>query len=227
MELADRFAEAERRLRALVEAALRSGSEADRRGALRAAVALLRLLSARTLDHALAAVRSAYRTAVRAADALLTVAPAGLPVAGDLHRRAELGIARDLAALLGGASAFAGERTRAVLGAPPPAEADLAEAVTDATTGLVDRAGKRWPLGVYAEMAVHRATATAGSRGTINRIFEVGGDLVEVSTTGSGNPICEPYEGGIFSLSGEDPTYPELEAAPPYHARCGHELSPA
>jgi hypothetical protein len=92
-------------------------------------------------------------------------------------------------------------------------------------TALVDRGGKRWKIDRYAEMLVRTHVIKANASGTRNRLLENKVDLVEISKHGGACGVCEGYEGGIFSLSGEDKRYgkaPEL----PIHPNCRHGFLP-
>lgn len=103
----------------------------------------------------------------------------------------------------------------------------IAEGVTDATTGFVDRAGRRWPLTAYAAMVARTTTREAMTAGTVNRLLEHGLDLVTISSHSHAADECSPYDGQTFSLSGDDDRYPRLDRRPPFHPNCGHVLGPA
>jgi len=101
------------------------------------------------------------------------------------------------------------------------------EGVTDALTGFVDRAGKRWPLQHYARMVARTTTREAMTRGTVNRLREGAIDLVTITSHPHTPDICSPYDGRTFSMDGEHPGYPELDRLPPFHPNCVHVLTPA
>ena len=101
------------------------------------------------------------------------------------------------------------------------------ELLREGTTAFVDRAGKRWGLDVYAEVAARTATREAVTIGTANRCLELGQDLVTITKHANACPICLPFEGRTFSLTGETPGYPKAEQLPPYHPRCRHVATPA
>lgn len=101
------------------------------------------------------------------------------------------------------------------------------EGITDALTGFVDRAGRRWSLERYTEMVARTTTREATSRGAVNRLEEHGLDLVEISSHPHAADVCTPYDGETFSRSGDHPTYPRLEELPPFHPNCRHVLTPA
>jgi hypothetical protein len=93
------------------------------------------------------------------------------------------------------------------------------EGTTDALTGFIDRAGRRWPLPVYTEMVARTTTREATSRAVVGRLQDHGHDLVTVSSHPHHADECSGYDGETFSLSGRDPEYPELDQMPPFHPR--------
>jgi hypothetical protein len=99
--------------------------------------------------------------------------------------------------------------------------------VAEGITSFVDKSGRRWPIDVYAEMAARTTTREAVTVGTTNRLLELGRDLVEISKHFGSCAICLPFEGRIFSLTGQTPGYPVAEVLPPYHPFCRHVATPA
>ena len=94
-------------------------------------------------------------------------------------------------------------------------------------TGFVDKAGRRWDMASYAEMATRTVTSRAALQGHIDRQHELGVDLMRVSSIGATCPICAPWQGKILSISGNDTKYPSLEsakAAKLFHPNCKHTL---
>ena len=146
------------------------------------------------------------------------------------------------------AYAAAGRRAtmRALLGAagsPRSAKADLIRdlmrdrdvrrllADSRGLTGFVDRAGKRWALDTYAEMAVRTVTRQAVVEGQVARMASHGVSLARISTHASACPICQPWEGRLVSLDGETTEYQGEAVAtgvdlPPYHPNCRHTIQP-
>lgn len=107
------------------------------------------------------------------------------------------------------------------------AERLIREGTTDALTGFVDRAGRRWPLETYTKMVARTTTREAVSRGTVNRLAEAGQDLVEISSHAHKADECTPYDGQTFSLEGATPGYEVLDQLPPFHPNCLHVVTPA
>lgn len=95
-------------------------------------------------------------------------------------------------------------------------------------TGFIDRAGRRWDIASYAEMATRTATGRAAIQGHIDRLQSNGYDLVIVSDSPDECPRCAVWEGRVLSLSGATPGYPTLAEAQGsglFHANCTHSVS--
>lgn len=63
---------------------------------------------------------------------------------------------------------------------------------------------------------------------TIDRLKSRGYDLVIISSTPTGCPMCDPWAGKTLSISGKDPEYPSLSAAIAgglFHDGCLHSVS--
>jgi hypothetical protein len=101
------------------------------------------------------------------------------------------------------------------------------DGVTDALTGFVDRAGRRWSLHTYTEMVARTLTREASSRALVGRMAEHGEDLVAITSHPHKEDVCTPYDGRTFSLSGRSSRYPRLDRMPPFHGRCRHAIGPA
>src|SRR5690606_6622780 len=95
-------------------------------------------------------------------------------------------------------------------------------------TGFVDRAGRRWEMASYVEMAVRSASGQAAIEGHINRIQSYGHDLVFVSDAPGECEKCRPWENKVLSITGNTPGYPSLveaRAAGLFHPRCRHRVT--
>ena len=91
--------------------------------------------------------------------------------------------------------------------------------------GLTDRGGRQWSLDRYSEMLTRTHIIRANNEGAINRARDFSIDIVEISTHFTQCPICKPYEGKIFSISGKSKNYPSLDGnEPPYHPNCKHSV---
>lgn len=101
--------------------------------------------------------------------------------------------------------------------------------------GFVDRAGRRWQLGDYADMAVRTVTREAVVQGAIARMAAHGVNVARVSRHNNPCTVCMPWEGRLVSLDGRTAAYEgegvaDLSAlpngGPPFHPRCRHSLAP-
>jgi len=93
---------------------------------------------------------------------------------------------------------------------------------------LIDRAGKRWSPEAYSSMIFRSVSNNVANDMQDARFDEYGVDLVEVSAHDGARPLCAPYQGRIFSRSGNDTNYPALadtsigEPAGLFGINCGH-----
>ncbi|MCG7524933.1 phage minor capsid protein [Streptomyces sp. OfavH-34-F] len=67
---------------------------------------------------------------------------------------------------------------------------------------FVDKAGRRWQLSTYAEMAVRTATARAATEAHMRTLSDSGVDLVVVSDAPRECPLCRRWEGKVLTISG-------------------------
>lgn len=70
-------------------------------------------------------------------------------------------------------------------------------------TGFTDRAGRRWQLSSYVEMAVRTVTQRAAVQGQTDRLAAAGVDLVMVSDAPQECALCRPWEGEVLTLGAE------------------------
>lgn len=104
-------------------------------------------------------------------------------------------------------------------------------------TGFQDRAGRRWMLDSYVEMAARTTVGQAHVQGGLDRFAQQGRYLVIVSNAPEECELCRPYEGRVLSLTGREPTAGEVEghryagtlaqarAAGFQHPNCRHSIS--
>jgi hypothetical protein len=69
-------------------------------------------------------------------------------------------------------------------------------------TGFVDKAGRRWELASYVEMATRTATQRAMTQAHTEALQSQGLDLIIVSDAPQECDRCRPWEGKVLSLSG-------------------------
>lgn len=67
-------------------------------------------------------------------------------------------------------------------------------------TGFTDRAGRRWRLSTYVEMATRTAVARAAVQGQTDRLASLGLMLAYVSDHAQECPRCAPFEGRVVRL---------------------------
>lgn len=82
-------------------------------------------------------------------------------------------------------------------------------------TGFVDKAGRRWNLAAYAEMATRTAVSNAVDAAQAAALIRAGVDLVVVGTysTEGSCALCRPWLGRTLSLTGATPDFPTLAEA--------------
>jgi hypothetical protein len=86
--------------------------------------------------------------------------------------------------------------------------------------------GRHYNLRKYSMLVARTEMRKSQSSGVLNSCKQYDNDLVEVSNHGTTTPICEPYEGNTYSLSGRTKGFPYLDTSPPYHPNCQHFLIP-
>ena len=100
----------------------------------------------------------------------------------------------------------------------------------DGLTAFVDRAGRRWSLTTYCNMAVRTTIAEADAQATMNAMLSRGLDLIVIRHKAEGahpDDECSAYEDKVFSLNGRTPGYPVLDRLWPFHPNCDHHGVPA
>lgn len=114
-------------------------------------------------------------------------------------------------------------------------ETSLESAVQDAlnqfadegVTGFLDRAGRRWGLWEYADMAMRTALNRASLQAEITGMIRAGIDLCYANPHTGACPHCVQWQGRILSLTGRTPGYPTLQQAMDdglFHPNCAHIL---
>lgn len=186
-----------------------------------------RLIGAQLAHDADQAFNSVAIDAVKSLqDALLDDLAAGRARVGrhvdDVFRRAQL--RATMPALLGAS----GSRRRA--------SADIVRQLQQqGQTAFVDRAGRRWSLEAYAQMAARTVTRQAVVDGARARMLSQGLTLARISHHGSSCPICAPWDGRLVSLDGsggeyEGETVTDIgslpSGGPPMHPNCRHTIVP-
>ena len=78
----------------------------------------------------------------------------------------------------------------------------------------------------YAKMVVRTTAREAHTAAVKQQMLQAGLDLVEVSSHDSSCDICGPYDGNVYSISGNTAGYDVLNEEPPFHPNCSHVLTP-
>lgn len=93
--------------------------------------------------------------------------------------------------------------------------------------GFTDKSGRQWKLDTYARMVARSTQREAMTLGTVDRLLQVGLDLVTISDHNTKTPLCQLYEGKTYSLTGNTEGYEKIPAFPPFHPNCEHVLGAA
>lgn len=78
----------------------------------------------------------------------------------------------------------------------------------------------------YSRMVARSRVGEASNQANVNASLQYGVDLVQVDIHAGSCEICDPFQGKIYSISGNDPDFPPLDERPPYHPNCRHQLLP-
>lgn len=98
---------------------------------------------------------------------------------------------------------------------------------TDVNNLKFVQAGKyKYKPDYYAEMVSRVKFHEAHSYATLQQCNNYDTDLVQVSSHNTITPICIPFEGKVYSISGNSKLFPPLFDMPPYHPNCLHLLYP-
>lgn len=95
------------------------------------------------------------------------------------------------------------------------AQKALDDLAAQGLTGFVDKAGRRWDLATYVEMATRTAVSNAWDEHQAQALVHSGVDLVVVGThsTEGSCALCRPWLGRTLSLAGVTPGHPTLAQA--------------
>lgn len=104
--------------------------------------------------------------------------------------------------------------------------------IDEGLTGIKDKLGRNIPISVYAETLARSIVAETQNTCIKNVAKENGHDLVKMTSHSGACPVCAPYEGRVYSLSGKDKRFPYIKNVPGYsagynniHPRCSHRIS--
>lgn len=102
-------------------------------------------------------------------------------------------------------------------------------------TGFVDRTGRNWEMGSYAEMSTRTATAQAQLAGHTEKLSSLGVDTAMVSDSPEECELCRPWENRVVSISGSTTgrlsdgqtvagSLAQARAAGVFHPGCTHSI---
>jgi hypothetical protein len=103
----------------------------------------------------------------------------------------------------------------------------IEESIDGEKVVVISKKGKpiEYKVKYYAEMCIFTEAIRAQADATVNIAIENETDLVQVSNHYTNCPICAPIEGRVFSISGTDPDFDELDFELPLHPNCKHTLN--
>lgn len=85
--------------------------------------------------------------------------------------------------------------------------------------------GRNYDLIYYGRMVSRTRLRTMQTKAVLRSCEQYGNDLVQISDHGTKTPICLPYEGNVYSLSGKSTKYPYMDQYTPFHPNCQHNTS--
>lgn len=146
--------------------------------------------------------------------------------------------------VLGSASTLYDDVVKELANHPPTSDTDrrrTAQGILDkfnkrGITGFIDKGGRRWNITTYVEMATRTAATELARRAQVIELLRVGMDLVRVTVMPNCNPLCQPFQGRLLSLTGAtdhdalgEPVVTTLKDALSRgynHPQCRHSIVP-
>lgn len=105
--------------------------------------------------------------------------------------------------------------------------------IDEGLTSIKDKLGRNIPISVYAETLARSIVAETQNTCVKNVMQEHDKDLIKMSKHYTACPVCVPYEGRVYSLSGKDSRFPHINNVPGFkagynniHPRCRHRIRP-
>lgn len=86
--------------------------------------------------------------------------------------------------------------------------------------------GRHFEPKYYAELVARTRTREAVTQGQINVCLQYNNDLVQIDVHSGACPDCSFRQGKVYSISGNNPDFPQLDEEPPYHPNCKCNLIP-
>lgn len=97
---------------------------------------------------------------------------------------------------------------------------------------LIDRGGRKWSTEAYVSTVTRSMNQKTSSEMQFARMDEYGSDLIEVSSHLGARPKCAPFQGKIYSRSGNSKRYPAWSTTSYGQGdgllgiNCGHNIYP-
>ena len=101
----------------------------------------------------------------------------------------------------------------------------LSEFAQRGVRGFTDRAGRKWELQAYADMAMRTAMQKASMLSTFDAMIQHGIDVCYVNAHMGACPLCYKWQGVLMSLTGATPGLPTVREAMDdglFHPNCAH-----
>lgn len=89
---------------------------------------------------------------------------------------------------------------------------------------FIDKAGREWNPSAYADMYCRTRTAEISNDVFQSEMDELGMDVIQITEVNDTCPMCQMYNGKYFSLRGETEGLPQIDAYPPFHPNCFHDM---
>jgi len=86
--------------------------------------------------------------------------------------------------------------------------------------------GRNYQMGKYAKMVARTRLRVVQSDAVKNMSAQYENDLIEISDHGTTSAVCIPFEGNVYSISGNTPGFEVLTEWPPFHPNCEHHAAP-
>lgn len=85
--------------------------------------------------------------------------------------------------------------------------------LADGVTGFVDRAGRRWELASYVEMATRTVVHQALRTGRLDQFLAAGYELIRISDSPQECHLCRPFEHAVLRIAGHGTGRVQVEHA--------------
>lgn len=92
---------------------------------------------------------------------------------------------------------------------------------------IIDKNGKlrQYQIKSYSELVARTKLMETNTQAVVDTTVNAGFDLVQVSSHNTTTPICQEFEGKIYSLSGSDRDFPKATLLPSFHPQCKHSIT--